>query len=167
MRRIQMTGLSNAITYKKYPYGDYMIGDNGSIFSLHRGNFLKLFIGNKGYILTAVTEKLGKVTRSLHRVVAITFLGESGLPVNHKNKDKLDNTLENLEYITSSGNSYHKWASTGKRFVTKLKAENKYYIQIQTPDRGRVRKSVVCDSKDQAYEEAREMYNTLFGEYPW
>jgi hypothetical protein len=144
-----------------------MIGDNGSVLSLHTGRFLKLPLGNKGYILATLMEKSKHVTRSLHRVVMSTFLGDSPLPVNHKNKDKLNNSLENLEYITSSGNSYHKWASTGKRFVTKLKAENKYYIQIQTPDKGRVRKSVVCDSKDKAYEEAREMYNTLFGEYPW
>lgn len=43
----------------------------------------------------------------LHRLVAETYLGASRLHVNHKNGNKFDNRLRNLEYVTRGGNAEH------------------------------------------------------------
>jgi len=43
----------------------------------------------------------------LHRLIAETYLGPSRLHVNHKNGNKLDNRLRNLEYVTRGGNAEH------------------------------------------------------------
>lgn len=45
----------------------------------------------------------------VHRVVAEVFLGRcpTGCVVNHKNGDRQDNRLSNLEYITHAGNMRH------------------------------------------------------------
>lgn len=42
-----------------------------------------------------------------HRLVAAAFLGMSSLEVNHKNGDRTDNRLENLEYVTRAENVAH------------------------------------------------------------
>ena len=53
----------------------------------------------------------------IHRSVARAFLGEppDRLIVHHKNGDKNDNRLENLEYATRSANAVHGW--DGRRNV--------------------------------------------------
>lgn len=43
----------------------------------------------------------------VHRLVALAFLGESELEVNHKNGNKLDNRLSNLEYVSRLENINH------------------------------------------------------------
>lgn len=43
----------------------------------------------------------------VHRMVAQAFLGESSLEVNHKDGNKENNHLKNLEYCTSSENTLH------------------------------------------------------------
>ncbi|PPS62678.1 NUMOD4 motif-containing HNH endonuclease [Pseudomonas sp. BRM28] len=57
-----------------------------------------------GYLLACVTRK----HRTVHRLVAMAFLGESDLPqVNHLNGIKADNRIENLEWCTISENVRH------------------------------------------------------------
>lgn len=43
----------------------------------------------------------------VHRLVAAAFFGESNLHVNHKDGDKSNNKVENLEYVTRSENGIH------------------------------------------------------------
>jgi hypothetical protein len=45
----------------------------------------------------------------LHRLVAETFIGPcpKGWCVNHRDGDKLNNALSNLEYVTNKGNAEH------------------------------------------------------------
>jgi hypothetical protein len=51
--------------------------------------------------------------RRIHDLVALAFIGpkEPGMEVNHKNGDKTDNTLENLEYVTRKENAVHAYAN--------------------------------------------------------
>jgi hypothetical protein len=49
------------------------------------------------------------ITCDVHRLAAKTFIDNpDNLPeVNHKDGDKLNNSMSNLEWITSSGNKIH------------------------------------------------------------
>lgn len=67
---------------------------------------------NHGYLMVAL--HLGSENGErrqkyhlIHRLVAHAFLGASALSVNHKNGDKLDNHLDNLEYMTLQENVMH------------------------------------------------------------
>ena len=69
-------------------------------------------------IMKGVIDKYGYVKIDLkhhifavHRLVCKYFLGDSNLEVNHKNGDKTDNRLENLEYCTRTENMRHAFAT--------------------------------------------------------
>lgn len=55
----------------------------------------------------------------VHRLVAELFIGPcpEGLQVNHKNGDKADNRVENLEYVTRSQNIQHSYRVLGRPIV--------------------------------------------------
>ena len=76
---------------------------------LHKGKMLKLNLKKTGY-LTADLSKGNRVrTVAVHRMVAVAFIPriEGKNVVNHKNLNKTDNRVENLEWVTSKENSQH------------------------------------------------------------
>ena len=65
-----------------------------------------------------VTVSINDHNYSLHRLVAMAFLQESyfeGAHVNHKDGNKHDNRVENLEWVTPSENELHSYRQLGKR----------------------------------------------------
>lgn len=85
--------------------GAYLIGSNGEIFNQKTGKYLKPVRGSNGYC--HVTLCYGeKEDCMIHRLVAETFIPNPGnLPqVNHKDENKLNNAVENLEWCTSKYN---------------------------------------------------------------
>jgi len=64
---------------------------------------------------------------SVHRFVAAAFIpNPNNLPeVNHKNGNKKDNRVENLEWVTSSQNHKHAYKVLGKQSAAKGKHFNR------------------------------------------
>lgn len=84
---------------------DYEISDSGEIRNKHTGRIIKQFVGKDGYLRIQIAGK----TRSVHRLVAVAFIpAEVGKDfVNHKDGDKQNNRVENLEWCTRSENMQH------------------------------------------------------------
>lgn len=87
----------------------YQVSNYGRIKSLKRGNgkILKPTHDNQGY-LHVILSKNGCIKNNLiHRLVAQAFLeNPNHLPqVNHKDEDKTNNHVENLEWCDSKYNS--------------------------------------------------------------
>tara|TARA_R110000851_G_scaffold29_1_gene105 strand:+ start:26 stop:394 length:369 start_codon:yes stop_codon:yes gene_type:complete len=98
----------------------YHISDHGRVRSLHKVNphngrvwpeaLLKIQLHTKGY--AAVW--LGKDNKSrkffVHRLVAIAFIvnPEAKDYVNHINKERLHNHVDNLEWLTHEENMHHR-----------------------------------------------------------
>lgn len=91
--------------------GLYEVSNLGRVKSFpRRGTNGGIMVGGKsrGYHSILLT-KGGKCKPvKVHRLVAIAFMGkQEGKEVNHKDGNKINNTLENLEWCTRSENQKH------------------------------------------------------------
>lgn len=78
---------------------------NGCVRNKKSGRILKHSMSNTGYFTVYVDGK----NRLLHRLIAETFIpNPCNLPVvNHKDGNKLNNAVENLEWCTHKENNRH------------------------------------------------------------
>jgi len=88
--------------------GRFAINRDGEILSLIRGRKRKTQCGI--YERVNLQDKYGKKhTVSVHRLIANAFIPnpQNKPEVNHINGNKLDNNIENLEWVTRSENAQH------------------------------------------------------------
>lgn len=94
---------------KEYP--NYMVSNKGEIYSLYFDKVMREKDNGHGY--KAIILRNGKKYKNfyIHRLVALHFLEiEKGKNiVNHKDGDKSNNNVENLEWCTQSYNNKHKY----------------------------------------------------------
>lgn len=87
------------------PWSEYEASTTGRI--RRDGKVMKQVVNQQtGYLsLKIVFDDDVSRTINVHKIIAYTFLGKpKGLVINHINQDKLDNRLENLEYVSQSAN---------------------------------------------------------------
>ena len=96
---------------RKIPgFSKYLIDSQGNLYSTFRGKKpLKAHPDWMGYLHVGLIDDQGKrKNMKVHKLVAITFLGNHNGPIlNHKDGDKQNNHLNNLEYVTYSDNINH------------------------------------------------------------
>lgn len=92
--------------------GRYQVSNQGNVKSLcyHRGSEEKVLVPSEdtdGYLHVLLYKKGKRKTCKIHRLVAEAFLNNSEeLPsINHKDEDKHNNAVENLEYCTVGYNN--------------------------------------------------------------
>lgn len=111
----------------------YEASDDGHIRSKKTKRILHEFVGKDGYLRTQFDGK----TRTVHRVIAIAFIpGEVGKDfVNHRDGNKQNNAVSNLEWCTRNENMRHAYSHGLKSSVgelngrAKLSAENVRFIK--------------------------------------
>lgn len=99
--------------------GFYMVSSDGQVKSLeryvpHKGvlrlvkeRILKPSTDKDGYKIVILQKLKDKKTFKIHRLVAIHFIGHSDLVVNHKDTNKSNNSISNLEFTTTKENNLH------------------------------------------------------------
>lgn len=99
---------SRRIKIKRIPkFQDYSITNSGRVYS-HKWGKVKekvLRINKYGYVVV----KIEGQWRPVHSLVASTYIEERppGFQVNHKDGNKLNNCVENLEYVSQRDNLLH------------------------------------------------------------
>jgi hypothetical protein len=89
--------------------GVYKVSNYGHIWSSITNNLRKPRLC-KGYLGLNLRRNGKDCFRSIHRIVAEAFLPDHSFEqwqVNHKNANKLDNTVNNLEWVTPKDNMLH------------------------------------------------------------
>lgn len=91
---------------KNYP--NYRINEEGKVL-LENNKIKATSINNKGYERITLSESGKKKSFSIHRLVALHFISNpNNLPyVNHKDGNKLNNHVNNLEWCSNSFNLKH------------------------------------------------------------
>lgn len=98
--------------------GIYQISNYGRVKSLgayfyqngylrhNRAKIMSIFNNGNGYSYISLTKNGKRKNHYIHRLVASAFIGEiaNGFVVNHKDYDKSNNQVDNLEIITQSEN---------------------------------------------------------------
>lgn len=95
--------------------GRYKVSTDGQVTSYSRNKPLKGKVTTHGYLEVALsnqTEGIRNVTyKTVHRLIAESFIDNpDNLPqVNHKDGNKLNNNVDNLEWCTAKENIRHAW----------------------------------------------------------
>ena len=100
--------------------GLYQVSDSGQVKSLSRHvengstggmilkeRLLKPCLCKNGYLYVVLSKNHIKKNYYIHRLVATAFLSETNSTVNHKDGNKHNNSLSNLEFVSYSENNQH------------------------------------------------------------
>ena len=119
-------------TYSLRPvkgFDGYYVTKDGKVWSAKQsGKWLYPTISSNGYLTVGLMSNGRRLRRYVHRLVAEAWItNPDGLPeVNHKDENKTNNTVENLEWCTSRYNS---------NYGTRNKRISKPVINIDTGHR--------------------------------
>lgn len=108
--------------FKEIPdYPGYRISDAGNVFSMKLKRSLNSPINKDGYCRIGLWKDLNVKKFFVHRLVAIAFIPnlENKPVVNHKDGNKTNNHISNLEWVTIKENNKHSVEVLG-HFVPKL-----------------------------------------------
>lgn len=105
--------------------GKYFATYDGEIYSIknhiHDGIFLKKTNAN-GYYVVSICVNGSVRNTGVHRLVAMAWIPnpQNKPETNHKDLNRKNNNVENLEWVTRSENLKHAW-DTGAMYATKSK----------------------------------------------
>ena len=158
---IQIKTSQGVNSFKDIPnFEGYQVNTEGIILG-RLGNILAHQDCN-GY--ASVHMRVGKRSyrKLVHRVVYETFVGivPKGFEINHKDHNKLNNNLSNLELVTSKENKrlLHLFRNL-KRGVSFIKG--KFRARLEDKELG------FFENKEDAYKAYKEEYLKKYGTYPW
>ena len=108
--------------------GLYKISSLGRVLSLRTGLFRKDVQSGRGYRAVQLSDNNGKKKRHyIHRLVAYAFLGTPPSPtceVNHKDLDKTNNVVDNLEWCTPEENMHHAYLNGKTDYRRPIRNDN-------------------------------------------
>lgn len=87
-------------------YPHLFVSSEGRVWTTMYNRYLRTHLTNRGYLRVCLAKNRRRKLVHLHRLVAETFIpNPKGLPdVDHINDNKLDNRVENLQWMSRSDN---------------------------------------------------------------
>lgn len=136
----------------------YLINTNGDVYSTRSKRLLSPHISSRGYLKFTAYLNGKAVNKNIHRALMETFIkNEGNLPcVNHKDGNKTNNNLENLEWCSYSHNISHAYKND---LINHDKVKNNLALQRQKMTKEihckkgiKSRKKVICQKTGIIYE---------------
>ena len=152
-------------------FEDYGISKEGNVYSFKSNIELKKSIRPNGYLFVTLYKNKKPYRKSIHRLVAITFISNPGQKpqVNHKDGDKTNNNINNLEWVTASENEIYKYKLgyinhfKGKRHSEKSKQKmSEWHQQHKRMGKDNVSsKKVLCIELNKTYSSLSDVERAL------
>jgi len=144
-------------------FDDYSINEDGVVKKNSTGRYLKLGTDRDGYKIVGLRRDKKSNTKTVHRLVAITFNLHNPNPdiytcIDHIDDDKCNNSLSNLQWISVSLNNRKRVLKNkyGKGVrIFKNKYEARIVINGKKIHLGRF------DTKEEAQSKYLEEYNNF------
>lgn len=115
-------------------YKHYYITEDGEVYSSYLKKNLKKRPNSKGYLRVSLSKNNKQKNFFIHRLIAKYFLGtnidDSTIQINHKDSNKTNNKIENLEIIDNRNNSLHSKVDSDGFIGSYDKSRNKWVAQI-------------------------------------
>ena len=128
----------------------FEISNYGRLKNVHTQHIYKLDVLSSGYcsVRTTLGSQNNKIHILIHKAVAYTFLpNPNNLPeVNHKDGNKTNNNVNNLEWCTSHENQQHKY-DTNLFDKTLISGENNHCAKLTTKDIKYIREHYIKGSR--------------------
>jgi len=130
-------------------YPNYLIYEDGRVWSKTRKIFLKHNKFNHGYLMVCLYKNKKSKWFSIHRLVALHYIPNTHnkLEVDHINRIRDDNRIENLRWATRKEQCDNRdiISNTGEKYISKLfrKSRNTYIYSIEK--KGYFNQNLSCD----------------------
>jgi len=109
-------------------YSDYTISNNGCVY--RNGKEISSYDNGTGYIQVKLSKDGDRKSFYVHRLVYRVFIGPINGEINHKDHNKKNNRLYNLEDISHGDNLKKAAAKIGAwGSAANIKSDNLYYQQ--------------------------------------
>ena len=127
-------------------YPNYLIYEDGRIWTKIQNRFLNPSLNKLGYSRVALVNNEGQKFYLVHRLLALHFIPNSDNKdfVDHIDRNKTNNSLENLRWATRSENNQNtglrKDNKLGEKYIHFEKAINRFRFEINREHFGKITK---------------------------
>ena len=99
----------------------YLATRDGHIYDTKLNKYVAENKHPRGWLRCHIWYNDKRITTGVHRVIAYAWLGVSELTVNHKDGNKANNFVENLEWCTVKENNLHRYNVLNKKQTSNKK----------------------------------------------
>ena len=132
-------GVKNWGIHPNFP--EYCISRDGRIFSMYVKRIINQKIAGSYWTITLMNKNDNPQTVKVHRLLADLYVinpdPKTKTQVNHKNSNRLDNSIENLEFVSPSENTLHAFKSgnlkpPGRKRVRQIDRKGKVIAEFDS-----------------------------------
>jgi NUMOD4 motif/HNH endonuclease len=140
-------------------FDNYQVSTNGRIRNKVNNKILKPNTDSGGYSQVGLYKNGIRYTVLLHKIVATSFItNDQGFKeIDHKNRNKLDNSVQNLRWCSRSDNMINTEHRNSEMFGIRYRKERNTW-RVIIPIDGKLR----CIGSRKTREEAIQLRNTFF-----
>lgn len=111
----------------------YYVNNDLEIYNIKTKHIKKQTLGLRGYYYVTLNDKNNKQIKvPIHKIIALAFINNKPYEViNHIDGNKLNNSINNLEFVTQKDNIKHSWdigTTIRKEQLFEIEINSKKYI---------------------------------------